>query len=255
MTSPNPLAILGLAAALRRFNEPQHDGITVWNEIPLGFETESATRLLAHGHHLLVHQRPIDEHVDVLLTVLASGMERILKLALGYQFLSRSEGWPTNLSQWGHKIVALNNRFFKLARRHDLDGATRTAVDAVAADPILSSLLQVTEKYAVGGRYHYLDELANRTTPSPGEGTIGSWIVLLVTAFDALPGPTDEADPMDRLHIAIASSLEAWLDAISRVARSGALSPRAIAFGEHIDPAIVFALSRTTGAEGEQPIP
>ena len=225
--------------ALRNLSRPQYDQLTTWNLIPLGHEIRSATNLISHGHSLLTTPLKHENYVDVVLNVLSVGVEHLLKLSLGFKHLERQEGWPSYLVKHGHKVVDLNRRLFKVIDRDR--GAPEqllTLANEVRRDEILEAMLGTFEHYAIRGRYFYLDELANGTPPSPGDGPLGSWITLLLLVQDRHPEIDDEE--LHAHHLVIAQSLESWLRLISAMAQEGLLGRRAIEFGKAIDPLILF---------------
>jgi len=237
--------IAGIDRALRglqRLNEPQYDGMTTWGLIPLNFETRATSQLLTHAHSLLINQRPIDDHIEVLLTLLSSGIERTLKIALGYAFLDRRKGWPKDLSRYGHKIAHMNRRLFTLATRSDSSSVElRDTVDSLRSDQAFQTLFETLQRYAMGGRYHYLDQLAAKSLPSPGEGSVGAWINLLLSVENASKAPTPlDDDDLNHVHLELALILERWLACVSLMAAAGVLSRRALQFGQSVDPRILF---------------
>jgi hypothetical protein len=251
MVEDRQRGIAAFARFMRQMNEPQYDGMTSWELLPLGLEVRSVEQLLRHAYRLLTTARPIDDYYEIFLSVTSASLERTLRVANGYAQLKRRKGWPNDLHSNGHRIVKLNNRLLRnLNRSADGDVDVLSRVQAMKDDHVVNALLGLADQYASGGRFRYLDELAKRKTMMPGEGALGAWVTLLDEVSDKHPDldvPTGSEEDLDALHMLLAESFRGWVEFVSDMAASGLLGRRAQEFGSRIRPAVLFG--------GRQPAP
>jgi hypothetical protein len=115
-----------------------------------------------------------DEYV--LTAILATGMEKLLKLTLGF-IRTDVEGavWPTQeFRTLGHRIVLLDEHCRALILNHrepiSHAGQMHSLARSLDADPYIGPVLELAQDYAIGGRFYNLDYLgapaeAHRTSP------------------------------------------------------------------------------------------
>lgn len=110
-----------------------------------------------------------DEYV--LTALLAAGMERMLKLTLGFIRVDVDcTEWPTaELKSLGHKIVDLDVRCRELIKERVGEAIDEAEVAALATnlenDKYMPSVLALVQDYAQGGRYFNLDYLGQPNMP------------------------------------------------------------------------------------------
>ena len=136
---------------------------------------------------------------------LASGAEKLLKLSLGLLELEVSGSWPSQQqmrTEWGHDLETMDRvaRGKIYDRRHlsNAQAYLEGLLQTVETNPVLQQVLRVLGTYALAGRFHNLDALADEPTrPTPRDlwQNLESQLVLsdpglLHQLFDAHGGQT-----------------------------------------------------------------
>ena len=117
-----------------------------------------------------------------MLVLLATGTEKLLKLAFGLCRQEATGSWPSldemgpRKHGWGHRIADLDAECGQLVRA-GAEGATyphqvMQALEALYPDEYIGPWLTALQRYAQQGRFHNLDRLAGpdaELAPSPLE--------------------------------------------------------------------------------------
>ena len=128
----------------------------------LGIEIQSATNLLRDGCASLKAMRHTSTGIDSVWTLLALGVEKLCKVAVGLDGVNKTGVWPVNrVRGYGHAIVRLDERIRRTMEASVPDAVrphvVREALERVKTDPIWPLLRTGLDRYGSNGRYHYLD--------------------------------------------------------------------------------------------------
>ena len=228
---------------IRHDDPPQDDGLRASSEYVLEWETVAAVNLLRHGHAVLVASTDMERDLDPILTTLAIGVEKLLKVSLGHTELAQKNGWPAKAAMRaaGHDSVELQRQVLDYVRTAAIgkpfEADALRLVAAVDSDDVWMMLLLVLSHYGKSGRFHYLDDLAGEKGLVPGSGPRGSWMMLTVAAMFKNPlADANDEDPLRQANLRRSASLIDWWSAIAALAETGALGERAVEFGRVIYP-------------------
>lgn len=138
-------------------------------------EFTAVKALLDHGVEQAERIRFIQDDGHVVAAVLASGVEKLLKLTYGYALTHRDGSWPGHdIRRFGHRILDLHQACLEVTEPM-LPSATNPGVLDEAhrdmqRDPLVVPLLGLLANYGAGGRFYNLDTLAAATQvyESPG---------------------------------------------------------------------------------------
>jgi hypothetical protein len=172
-------------------------------------ELTAIAQLLDHSDDLLGQIRSIDRDAHVLTPVLATGVEKLLKLTYGLLAAHESGSWPTSTefrTRFGHKVHNLDVTCRQQLRGREGQAAARGVVsqarEALEADPWLSDLLGLLQSYADRGRFYNIDVLGDDTKATVSTTTLwnlmeqrrwNSWKSRLLSASTGVPGPDELA--------------------------------------------------------------
>jgi hypothetical protein len=154
-------------------------------------EVDAAASLLRRGRELWLDYSFASLDAEPLMVLLATGTEKLLKLTYGLSHADEAGEWPSYevLKKYGHDLSRLD-RDCRALLTDRLDRATHPGViapllEAVAADPYVSQLLDTLTTYAKRGRFYNLDHLAG--SPQPTESPARMWDGLVDAAFFSRP--------------------------------------------------------------------
>jgi hypothetical protein len=111
---------------------------------------------------------PVDE-AAVVLTCLAAGTERLLKLTAGHLALADGEDWPgAKIRKYGHQLNRLRSDIDALlvarVQRAESPNYVRTLLADNAEDPYLGGIFNALDRWAAAaGRYWNLEALSGDT--------------------------------------------------------------------------------------------
>lgn len=235
---------VGLVGGLAKLLEPDQDGFNFWTATPIGWETRAAKDMLRNGHALL-HRSADLEEFNSITVLLSTGVEKLLRVALGHQRLAEGKGWPEDLQEtYRHKINLMNSELLKTAKVSPACTPEHLAlIESTENDPVWISLLNVLHVYANEGRFYFQDQLAKRT-PRADHDPMTGWLDLMSVVDGQLENarlPGDEID-LPQIRDRIEASLLTWWAMLAMIARDGLLGrPRAVKWGKGIDPVTVIS--------------
>jgi hypothetical protein len=227
-------------------------GLSQQQGVLLSIEAEGSVNLLRDGRQALRTMTYTSRGADTVLTLLALGVEKLLKLSVGMAALEETGVWPNKkIRGFGHNIVSLDTAVRELMAENVSRGAqpaySERALAALNADTIWPLLRDGLERYGSGGRYHYLDWVSQQP---PFDSPRGYWDAMEREVFakqpdlfalfaSVAPGAFEEA--RRRTNEAMAASLEIWWRAVYTFWLQGAFGTDARVQSSAIDPEGVFA--------------
>ncbi|MEV6851936.1 hypothetical protein [Actinoplanes sp. NPDC051411] len=173
----------------------------------------------------------------VVMSLLALGSEKMLKLTIGFAALDRGDPWPRKKymrDEVGHQVKIADQRARLLLDLHA--GTARGWLDdlkkAVAQNPVVPAVIESLNMFGDGGRFYFLDVLAE--TPQPGDSPQSLWTDLtsaIATRDPALLidlGSVERADRARlRLNETIVDAMTAWWGLYVAAWRTGAVGQEA----------------------------
>jgi hypothetical protein len=169
-------------------------------------EQEASVSCLRHGLNILLDYRFAANDAEPLLVLLATGVEKLLKLTYGLMKETETGVWPTRQQMgsggWGHDVARLDANCRTLIR----SGASRAAcphyiiglVDKLNADPYVNAWLATLTRYATAGRFFNLDHLADAQQPAPSPRQLWDELLREVAGSDREPTPPIGSSLIDR---------------------------------------------------------
>ena len=108
------------------------------------------------------------DYIDavVVMSLLALGAEKMLKLTIGLARRDQGEGWPPSdymRNDIGHRVLKADQIARPLLDRHagTAPGLLDDMKSHISRDRVLSNVLNALERFGVAGRSYYLDILAD----------------------------------------------------------------------------------------------
>lgn len=140
--------------------------LTSAQEVALLYEMGAVRNLLEHGVDLIRSATSWDASRDPILAVVAMGVEKMYKLALGALDLEATGSWTNReqMQKTGHGIAAMHEKVIaELERRaEESTQHVRDVMAVVENDSVSKALIEVIDIYARQGRYYYLDILGGQ---------------------------------------------------------------------------------------------
>lgn len=211
----------------------------------LSYELEDAVALWAAGRAHLQQMRP--DGAGVVLSLLAAGAEKLLKLTLGLSALDTEGRWPSvhvMRQRWGHRIAELDEqvRALLLERIHlsNAQPFIRALLGRTETDPIRAELFGTLQDYASAGRFAHLDTLAGSTpdVPSPRQrwdGLASELVLARPQLLAGLAGPQQDFDAcLAELAGLLDESLRWWQYALYRCWQHGLAGAEARRWSAHL---------------------
>lgn len=215
-------------------------------------EVEAASSLLRRAHEVWLDHDFSSGGAEVLMVLLSTGAEKLLKLTFGELHLTLQGSWPTPAmlgsrgSGYGHDLTRLDGDLRALLRAHASRAANPRAItaslDEMDADIYLSRLLGMLTTYATHGRFHNIDHLANHPRPPVSPGQL--WTVLLREATQNAADARDIALGTDRglqriretISAQLIQSMLIWQGTYARAWLEGVCGPDAARYGGALTP-------------------
>lgn len=223
------------------------DGLSDKQAFALLFETDSARTLGAYGLYTLRNARLLEITRDPIMTLLAIGTEKLLKMGLGLVHLAEHGIWPPKSrfkNVWRHDLSLMAEELLPKLRARLPHATNRSSIEplleAVEESPAFVPLLAALSRYGVDGRFYHLDALAD--DPQPGERPDSMWAraenALLTTRpdlhrrmFETVTDPPAYERVMHDLHAAMAECVEQFWDMLCMAGVQGMLGPRGKGWG------------------------
>ena len=199
-------------------------------------ECSDAASLFSRGLHATRAIRFDYDDAVVVMSLLALGAEKMLKLTIGLAHRDRGERWPStaDMRRIGHRVREADRIARPLLDRYAgtapgfLDGVKF----AVGNDRTVDEVLEALDRFGAAGRFYYLDLLAE--DPQPGESPRMLWTSM--TTAMALSDPALLADINSterahegrrRLNEEVATALARWWDLYVAGWRTGVIGKEA----------------------------
>lgn len=139
-------------------------------------ELTATAQLLSHGAALIGEFVFIHRDTHALTAVLATGVEKLLKLTYGFTVTAQQGSWPgATIRNYGHRVADLDKECRRLLRSR-LEYATSSKyvtqlLDDVDNDSLIEPMLNLLQRYATTGRFYNLDHLGDAPQPEPSPQT------------------------------------------------------------------------------------
>lgn len=207
------------------------------------WELVATRNLLDNAYQMQVASVEVASNIDSMLTLLTLGVEKALKLGLGCCH-SRDTGgeWPRHLSKPGHHSKQLQADLLRKAVRaaagQPYEAEVAELVERIKNDIVWQYMILVLDMYGSGGRFHYLDVLAQNPKRVILGGPRESWLAILMIAMEQAGNEFGEhttAEEMDELiNQAICASMLMWRECISRLGLLGAFGELGVELGRSL---------------------
>ncbi|MEV6350995.1 hypothetical protein [Actinoplanes sp. NPDC051851] len=179
-----------------------------------------------------------------VMSLLALGAEKMLKLTIGLSGRDQGTGWPSK----DEMRLKIGHRVLKADRiaRPTLDSNPGTAPGWLAglkhqvnADPVLSTVLEALDRFGNAGRFYYLDLLASATQPQDAPQTL--WTNMTTALTTGEPRLLADLASVDRyeagrrqLNEMVAAALIGWWELYAAAWRTGAIGKEAQRYSPEI---------------------
>jgi hypothetical protein len=183
-------------------------------------ETADASALFSQGLAILRTMRHDFGQAAVVMALVASGAEKMLKLTVGLAAQDHGHPWPDKKymrNTIGH-LVASGDQAARAALRQGrktMNGHLQQLAAAVDADTVLAAALAALQRYGESGRFYQLDLLAEQ--PQPVASPAQAWGDMVTKLFDTradLPGLIGSAETYEagrrQINEAVADGLQRW---------------------------------------------
>lgn len=182
-------------------------------------ELAATKQLLDHADRLLGDLRFIERDVHALTAVLATGVEKLLKLTYGLTAAHIDGEWPASkVRGFGHRVRDLHAECRALLLDRESSATNRGVVTAARAeldsDAWLAGVLGILQRYATTGRFYNLDYLGQEphVEPSPRE----LWHELDHETWAADPRVPSSPSEDDTFHANERRRADAWQTSLRR---------------------------------------
>ena len=226
---------------------PHDDDLSVLQGLNFLQESDSAKHLLAYGIRALRTAAFIETTRDPIMTMLSIGVEKMLKIGLGLDYLATNRVWlPLAVlkNDYRHNLVKME-ALLRDAIRDNVGRATHRyyidqALAAVESDPVWMPLVAALNRYGQEGRFYYLDALAEN--PQREESPQVFWDAAERVALENEPELNDLFRKMvddfslseefySKLNSRMADSLQRYWDLVAMAGVQGVLGDRGKAWG------------------------
>jgi hypothetical protein len=143
----------------------------------LTYEQDAAVSCLRRSWDVLADYRFAASEAEPLFVLLATGVEKLLKLTYGLTLQADTGAWPSQevmsarRNGWGHRVAELDAECRRLIRagmgRAVHAPYVTSLFDELDADPYVVPWLEALQRYAVNGRFYNFDHLADAGQPAP----------------------------------------------------------------------------------------
>jgi hypothetical protein len=183
-------------------------------------ETADASALFSHGLESLRTMRDDFNSAAAVMSLLALGAEKMVKLTIGLGRVHRSQSWPSVTFmryKVGHRVRVGDRkaRAFVTPPSTVIPGHVEDTAALVDADEVLALTLKALDRFGDEGRFYYLDVLAEATQPDPSPADLwGDAVQEIFRRRKELPALIGVADTYEQgrraVNIAIVDSLLRW---------------------------------------------
>jgi hypothetical protein len=140
-------------------------------------ESNDAAALFSRGLDALRTMRHDYTDAVAVMSLLALGAEKMLKLTIGLAGRDQGTGWPsTDYMRWkiGHRVLYADQTARPLLDSHPgtAPGLLADLKRQVNADPVLPAALGALDRFGDAGRFYFLDVLASATQPQDAPQTL-----------------------------------------------------------------------------------
>ncbi len=209
------------------------------------WEIDAARNLMAHAYRIQLASTDPSVDVDAVLTLLALGVEKTLKLALGCCHIrDTGEDWPQHLKKYRHRTDSAQRALLKKALKAAPNTAHAPEIEAavrrIETDPIWEIMILALDMYGSKGRFHYQAVLAQDPDRTRLGGPRESWIAVAFAALIA-KGTPEHNDALDEKSLALvteeaAKSILMWWSNMAELALLGAFGEMGIELGKNLQP-------------------
>jgi hypothetical protein len=209
------------------------------------WELEAVHNLLGNAYRLQSNSKEPADYIDSTLTLLMLGVEKALKLAVGCCHVrDTGASWPAHLSKPGHHSAQLQTNLLRKALKalsgSSNERAAREIVEQVKSDAVWQFMIEVRDLYGSGGRFHYLDVLAQNPKRVRLGGPQESWLVILMAAMEYVGRDFDDSTPIDiwelATNAAICASIRMWWESMARLGELGAFGEMGVELAAGLRP-------------------
>lgn len=143
--------------------------------LALDAECRNAVSLAKSGLKLLGEMKYSTIGLPAVFSCLALGSEKLLKLTYGVSQQAQGCGWPriSEMKRYGHNVWELDTKGRSLVLQSAHLATHQPVVDgwikSVDSNPWIDQFLKILSNYGAGGRFHYLDRLAEQGTDRGSE--------------------------------------------------------------------------------------
>ncbi|WP_447925564.1 hypothetical protein [Georgenia muralis] len=225
-------------------------GLSRRQESALLWEMGAARQLLQHTIALFSSAHGHFSTLNPMFTTGSIGVEKLLKLTIGYISLAAGRPWPDfRQSRYRHRLITMDKEVRQHVRTWVAQNPTGYRVELVTTvdnDPCWRPILNALDTYANTGRFHHLDQLGPK--PPDRLSPEGLWeqvelqaveasIELTAKRAEAISGPPEAFDEfLYSLEARIAQSIFDWWLMIARVGMHGAFGQPGRKFGSEMNP-------------------
>jgi hypothetical protein len=173
----------------------------------------------------------------VVMSLLALGAEKMLKLTIGFAALDQGDQWPRKKymrDEIGHQVEVADQKARPLLDLHPgtVRGWLAGQKMVVAQDPVVPAVIEALNLFGDAGRFYFLDVLAE--APQPGDSPQALWTDLTsaIAAKDpALLADLRSGENADRarrrINETIVDAMTAWWELYAAAWRTGAIGQEA----------------------------
>jgi hypothetical protein len=208
-------------------------------------ESNDAAALFSRGLNALRAIRHDYSDAVVVMSLLALGSEKMLKLTIGLAGRDQGTGWPSKeymRGNVGHRVLMADQ-----VARPLLDTNPGTAPGMLAElkqqindDPIVLQALGALDRFGDAGRFYFLDTLASASQPQASPQTL--WAEMTATVAQDYPDVLAELASSERydqarqqLNDLVAGALTRWWHLYAAAWRTGAIGDEARQYGSEIE--------------------
>jgi hypothetical protein len=199
-------------------------------------ECNDAARLFSRGLYATRAIRFDYDDAVVVMSLLALGAEKMLKLTIGLAHRDRGDPWPStdDMRRIGHRVRKADRIARPLLDRNagTAPGVLDGMKSAVHNDRTVDQVLEALDRFGAAGRFHYLDLLAE--DPQPGDSPQTLWTTMTTAIALGNPALLADINSKERVHEGrrqlneeVATTLTRWWELYVAAWRTGAIGKEA----------------------------
>jgi hypothetical protein len=208
------------------------NGLTQEQKLSLIQECTDASSLFTRGLDMLTSIRDDDTGAVAVMSLLALGAEKMLKLTIGLEAVGQGRSWPSKpqMQAIGHQVLAADRAARPLLSRQPgtVPGHVAELAARVDADAVLPVLLEALDRFGAAGRFYHLDILAESQQPEQSPKHL--WHNARVAVMKQDPGlaaaigeTTEFTASRRRWNMMMVASLQLWWELYYSAWRSGVI--------------------------------